>query len=202
LKLSRWLTAFWGILLIGIAVLARGWGSVFTTGLTIASLVYGPMLGAFLLGVLTKPANQRGVRAGMALSLAFMLLINFMTSIAWTWYVLMGTAICLTAGYALSLRAPTKGFVAGLVLCTSLVGAFGFAETAPYARFDRQLTKKEVEWVRQTLCKMTLDEKIGQMSTVDINVVFMNRESDEYKQIRDRILDNKPSGLILSRSQG
>src|SRR5207249_2662600 len=37
---------------------ARGWGSVFTTGLTIASLVYGPMLGAFLLGVLTKPANQ------------------------------------------------------------------------------------------------------------------------------------------------
>src|SRR5207244_4781959 len=50
LKLSRWLTAAWGIVLIGIAVLASNWGSVFTTGLTIASLVYGPMLGAFLLG--------------------------------------------------------------------------------------------------------------------------------------------------------
>src|SRR5467141_2680916 len=38
LKLSRWLTAAWGIVLIGIAVLASRWGSVFTTGLTIASL--------------------------------------------------------------------------------------------------------------------------------------------------------------------
>src|SRR3989442_12581846 len=44
LKLSRWLTAAWGIVLIGIAVLASNWGSVFTTCLTIASLVYGPML--------------------------------------------------------------------------------------------------------------------------------------------------------------
>ena len=59
LKLSRWLTAAWGFVLIGIAILARSWGSVFTTGLTIASLVYGPMLGAFLLGVLTK----RGCRS-------------------------------------------------------------------------------------------------------------------------------------------
>ena len=60
LKLSRWLTAAWGIILIVIAIVARNWGSVFTVGLTIASLVYGPMLGAFLLGVLTKRANQRG----------------------------------------------------------------------------------------------------------------------------------------------
>jgi hypothetical protein len=28
--------------------------------------------------------------------------------------------------------------------------------------------------VRQTLSKVTLDEKIGQMITVDINAVFMN----------------------------
>jgi SSS family transporter len=108
LKVSRWLTAAWGVMLIGIAVVARGWGSVFTTGLTIASLVYGPMLGAFLLGVLTRRANQRGVMTGMALSLAFMLVINFTTSIAWTWYVLMGTAVCLAVGYAVSLLVPAR----------------------------------------------------------------------------------------------
>ena len=88
--------------------MARGWGSVFTTGLTIASLVYGPMLGAFLLGVLSRRANQRGVMAGMALSLLFMLLINFTTSIAWTWYVLIGTAVCSAVGYMVSLLARAK----------------------------------------------------------------------------------------------
>src|SRR5467141_2588297 len=77
LKLSRWLTAAWGIVLIGIAVLASRWGSVFTTGLTIASLVYGPMLGAFLLGVLTRRANQTGVMIGMAVTLLVMIFIKF-----------------------------------------------------------------------------------------------------------------------------
>jgi SSS family transporter len=105
LKLSRWLTAAWGIVLIGIAVVASSWGSVFTTGLTIASLVYGPMLGAFLLGVLTKRANQTGVMTGMALSLAFMLLIKieFSSAIAWTWYVLIGTVVCFSVGHVVSL---------------------------------------------------------------------------------------------------
>src|SRR5256712_996939 len=110
LKLSRWLTAAWGFVLIGIAILARSWGSVFTTGLTIASLVYGPMLGAFLLGVLTKRANQIGVMTGMAFSLVFMLTvrIEFATAIAWTWYVLFGTIICFSVGYVVSLIKPAS----------------------------------------------------------------------------------------------
>src|ERR1044071_3710509 len=41
LKLSRWLTAAWGVILILIAIVSRRVGSVFTAGLTIASLVYG-----------------------------------------------------------------------------------------------------------------------------------------------------------------
>jgi solute:Na+ symporter, SSS family len=108
LKLSRWLTAAWGFVLIGIAILARSWGSVFTTGLTIASLVYGPMLGAFLLGVLTKRASQAGVMTGMALSLACMLFIRiqFASAVAWTWYVLFGTIICFSIGYLVSLMKP------------------------------------------------------------------------------------------------
>lgn len=128
LKLSRWLTAAWGVVLIGIAVLASSWGSVFTTGLTIASLVYGPMLGAFLLGVLTKRANQTGVMVGMAVTLVIMVVIKFNvsvlpwlsmkfnaqpaawmgwlaahTNIAWTWYVLIGTMLCCLVGYGTSI---------------------------------------------------------------------------------------------------
>ena len=72
------------------------------------------MLGAFLLGVLTKRANQIGVMTGMALSLAFMLFIRirFATAIAWTWYVLFGTIICFTIGYAISLIKPAGSAVA------------------------------------------------------------------------------------------
>ena len=84
------------------AILARGWGSVFTVGLTIASIVYGPMLGAFLLGVLTRSANQTGVMAGIAVSLAAMIAVHQFTPLAWTWYVLTGTSVCVAVGLAVS----------------------------------------------------------------------------------------------------
>jgi SSS family transporter len=102
LRVSRWCTAGWGLALIGIAVVARRWGSVFTSGLTIASLVYGPMLGAFVLGVTTRRATQTGVMTGMAVSLACMLAIKLYTPLAWTWYVLVGAAICISVGYVTS----------------------------------------------------------------------------------------------------
>jgi len=104
LRLSRWLTAAWGLVLIAIAILARGWGSVFTVGLTIASIVYGPMLGAFLLGVLTRSANERGVIAGIGVSLVFMVGVKMYTTLAWTWYALVGATVCCAIGYATSGR--------------------------------------------------------------------------------------------------
>jgi SSS family solute:Na+ symporter len=103
LALSRWLTAGWGVLLMAIAILARGWGSVFTAGLTIASIVYGPMLGAFLLGRLTARTSQAGVITGIAVSLACMIWITLATPLAWTWYVLVGTVVCMAVGYGTSL---------------------------------------------------------------------------------------------------
>jgi len=108
LKVSRWCTAGWGLVLIAVALMARQWGSVFTAGLTIASLVYGPMLGAFALGVLTTRATTRGVMTGMAVSLASMGMVRVYTPLAWTWYVLLGTAICVTIGYGVSLLAPER----------------------------------------------------------------------------------------------
>jgi len=103
LKLSRYSTAAWGVILIVIAIASRSVSSVFTTGLTIASVVYGALLGAFLLGVLTKRATGRGVMVGMSMSLLSMALIKFFTPLAWTWYVLVGTLICFGVGYLVSL---------------------------------------------------------------------------------------------------
>ncbi|MCX6539975.1 MAG: sodium:solute symporter [Acidobacteria bacterium] len=114
LKVSRWVTAAWGVVLILVALVARTWGSVFTAGLTIASLVYGPMLGAFALGVFTTRATTRGVIIGMAVSLGSMLMVRLNTSLAWTWYVLLGCAICVTVGYIASLAGPKEARAAGI----------------------------------------------------------------------------------------
>ena len=112
LILSKWCTAGWGIVLIAIAIMARGWGSVFTAGLTVASIVYGPMLGAFLLGVLTARANAAGAIAGMIVSAFSMFAIWWATKLAWTWYVLVGTVICFGVGYTVSALVPSRGTVA------------------------------------------------------------------------------------------
>jgi len=114
LGVSRWFTAVWGVVLIGVALLARNWGSVFTAGLSIASIVWGPMLGAFLLGVLTRRANQAGVMTGIGVSLAAMILVKVLTPLAWTWYVLLGTAICASVGYAVSLAVPARSRTPGV----------------------------------------------------------------------------------------
>jgi beta-N-acetylhexosaminidase len=74
-------------------------------------------------------------------------------------------------------------------------------QTGANLRFDRKLSKKEEGWVRKTLRSLTLDEKIGQMIIADANVVFWNREGDDYKRLRHHIVDNKVGGVILFRSQ-
>jgi len=106
LRLSQWCTAGWGVVLILIAIVARGWGSVFTAGLTAASIVYGPMLGAFCLGVLTTRANATGVITGIVVSAATMLTVWWTTRLAWTWYVAVGAVVCFSVGYLVSLAAP------------------------------------------------------------------------------------------------
>jgi len=84
-------------------MLSRGVGSVLEVGLTIASITYGSMTGVFLLGVLTRRANQNGAILGMMVGLGSMLLIWWEGSVAWTWYVLIGTGITFLTGYSASL---------------------------------------------------------------------------------------------------
>ena len=107
LRMSRWMTVFWGIILVFLAILSRGIKSVLETGLTIASITYGSMLGVFLLGVLTRRANEKGSIVGMAAGLASMLGVWYFNErlnlhVAWTWYVLIGTVITFSTGYLAS----------------------------------------------------------------------------------------------------
>ena len=97
--LSRLATMGWAIVLFGLAVLSlhkvsRG----VEVGLSIASVAYGGLLGVFLLGVLTRRANQTGAMIGMACGFAVELYIWLGTRVAWTWYVLIGSAVTFGVG--------------------------------------------------------------------------------------------------------
>jgi hypothetical protein len=62
------------------------------------------------MGVLTRSATQTGVMAGIGVSLASMVMIKIFTPLAWTWYVLAGTVICVGVGMSVSwVAGPPEG---------------------------------------------------------------------------------------------
>ena len=98
IRLSRLATIFWAIVLFGLAVLAlQKVGRVVEVGLQIASVAYGALLGVFLLGVLTKRANQRGAMIGMLFGFSIELYL-WRTHVPWTWWVMIGIRSELPCG--------------------------------------------------------------------------------------------------------
>ncbi|MDX1981786.1 MAG: sodium:solute symporter, partial [Bryobacteraceae bacterium] len=93
LRLARWVTLLWGLALFVIGWASSGVRSVLEAALGIASIVYGSLLGVFLLGLLTRRTTERAAMAGMVAGLATMMYVRFFTPIAWTWHVLIGTAV-------------------------------------------------------------------------------------------------------------
>ena len=77
-------------------------------GLQIASVAYGALLGVFLLGVLTKKANQNGAMVGMLCGFVTELYLWLGTSLPWTWYVAIGTMVTFGIGYGTSLLAESR----------------------------------------------------------------------------------------------
>jgi len=108
IQLSRMSTAAWAVVLFALALVARHGGKVIEMGLSIASVVYGALLGVFLLGVLTRTATERGAIAGMICGLAFNLYLWLFTAVSFTWYVAMGSVVSFAVGYLASLPMRRK----------------------------------------------------------------------------------------------
>jgi solute:Na+ symporter, SSS family len=104
LRLARLATVGWAVVLFGLAVLAlHRVGRVVEVGLQIASVAYGALLGVFLLGVLTKRANQPGAMVGMLCGFAMELYLWRWSQVAFTWWVAIGTCVTFGIGYLFSL---------------------------------------------------------------------------------------------------
>ncbi len=144
--ISRLATVFWAVILFAIAVYSiqhGGKGHVVETGLSIASVAYGCLLGVFLLGTLTKYATQSGTIIGMILGFALNLTLWLPTitpirrlgpflipHVAFTWYVLLGALVTFAAGtlFSLLLPKPRRTAATIFILCLFL-GAPSFSQS-------------------------------------------------------------------------
>ena len=120
LRVAKRFTLAWGVLLTGGALLYRQQGTpVVQVALSIASFTYGGLLGGFFLGLAWRRAIQRDAMTGMAVGIAAMSVIVFakplaqfvpalapLGSIAWPWYVLIGTTITVAVGILSSFTHP------------------------------------------------------------------------------------------------
>jgi solute:Na+ symporter, SSS family len=100
---ARIATVAWAGVLVAIGIVARHWGSVLESGLSIASVTLGLLLGVFLLGVLTRRPGQTAACVGVIAGLAAVLWVRSFTPIAWTWWVMIGSLTTFFAGYVASL---------------------------------------------------------------------------------------------------
>ncbi len=96
---SRGLTLFWGLVLIGGALLfADNKNPVVELGLKIASFTYGGLLGTFSLGLLCPRTSQRDAFVGFVGGLLTMVFVWSLTRIDFNWYTLIGCAATVGFG--------------------------------------------------------------------------------------------------------
>ncbi len=121
LALGRSLTLFWTALLaalaIGFSQLSQSQPAV-QVGLGLLSVTAGGLLGAFLLCIYARRANQSDLLWAVGCSTVFMLVLWLGSKewipfplgqkIAWPWYSLLGSTISVATGLLLSLRHPEE----------------------------------------------------------------------------------------------
>jgi Na+/proline symporter len=99
LRVSRWLTAFWGAVQISVALVAIQFSTrVVDEVLGIASFTNGIILGVFLLGTFAPRVRQREAFAGIVVGTAVMLAVKMFALTSWQWYVLVGSIVTYVTG--------------------------------------------------------------------------------------------------------
>jgi SSS family solute:Na+ symporter len=106
MRVSKNATIFWGVAQIAVALGAQWIRSVLDSGLAVLSLSAGPVLGAFLAGVLTTRIGSRAMIAGMAAGVAVMLTVWWTAATAWTWYAFIGSSVTFLVALAASYVLP------------------------------------------------------------------------------------------------
>lgn len=103
MRVAKRATIFWGVAQIMVALGAQHAKSVLDAGLSVLSLAAGPVLGAFLIGVLTTRVTSRAMLAGMLLGTAVVAWAWATNACAWTWYAFIGASVTSLTAWILSI---------------------------------------------------------------------------------------------------
>lgn len=116
LKIARWLTLAYGALVIALAFLVHRLGTLLEATNKVIGLVGGPLVGLFLLGILTKRATARGALIGWIAGLLVTLWVCFGTNVSFLWYAMIGCLTAMGVGLFASMfePAPDRKHLAGL----------------------------------------------------------------------------------------
>lgn len=91
------------------------------------------------------------------------------------------------------MKSATAVLCAVLILCSSAWADGPYSKAAP-----PELTKDGRRWVEQTLKKLSLEEKVGQMLSVRYFTDFQNFTSDGYRQFRDEMQKYHIGSVVLT----
>jgi solute:Na+ symporter, SSS family len=99
IRLSKAMTAFWGLAQVGVALGAIGMEkAVVDNALAVAGFVTGILLGLFLLGLFCRGAGQGAAFLGMVAGLSVVSYVAFRTKLAYPWYALVGSSTVVVVG--------------------------------------------------------------------------------------------------------
>jgi Na+(H+)/acetate symporter ActP len=106
LKVSKLATVGWGLFACIVAISASNQGSLIEVVNRYGSFFYGSLLGVFILGILTTTATSTGAFCGLIAGMTVVLIVAFTTSIAFLWHNLIGAAVVVAVGMAISRLRP------------------------------------------------------------------------------------------------
>lgn len=108
MRLARGLTLCYGLLIVALAFAAGRFGSLIEAPVKLFGLIGGPLLGLFLLGMLSRRANAQGAVVGWVAGALATLPVAAFTRTSFLWYPLLGTVTAFTCGWIASLLWPPK----------------------------------------------------------------------------------------------
>ena len=105
LKVGRWATLAWAVVLMGGALAFRSQDTpVVVLALSVASIAYGGLLGTFIMeGLMPRSGGRDAITAILVATVAMLIIFLIepgpFENLAWPWYVPLGTAITLAVGF-------------------------------------------------------------------------------------------------------